>query len=319
MVPEVKQDHHPKFNDPSIWVKKTPEHYPYRFYMKDFSLGCELYAQCINKYPESEFASNHRISKSLGWARELEILKACGQHQNIVQLIQKDFIIDPLNTNLKYFVTKWIPQTLSDFVDGFFSQRTEKQLELASDILQGIEHLHRKEIIHANINPKCILTPIASPAQICAFKTSWLPKETPIGSVNMKEISYLAPEIVKGDVYDNKVDLWGFAATMLSKSTTALSPINIDRIRRHVNKKGNEYELASLASDAISPNLSKILRKCVEETPADRLSASDCLLKLSRKRKHENVDDLTVDDVIKTIKEIRELKSKEKLLACSDI
>ena len=262
------------------WIH-IPKHYPVRYI--NYEHKCYLQHSLVKS---SNAKSIIEKIKDIGLLKEIRILRSIGNHPNVVQYISCTAKMK-YSPSITFLMTGYVEKTLDHYRDGIFSGDQEKQYELAKAILSGLAFLHQKNIIHSNINPKSILIPNTGPAKICCFKTAWMHNEIPKGSANMKAVSFLAPEILEGHIYKNSVDLWGFAATMMCKSTISMSPISVQRIRYHTDKHENENRFMTLSHDITSDILSEIFRSCFREAMY-RLTAKQCLNLLNKKRKQKN-------------------------------
>ena len=79
------------------------------------------------------------------------------------------------------------------------------------DICLGIKEIHQKNLIHRDLKPENIFIDKYKMIKIGDFGISKLLDnndryaKTTVGTNN-----YMAPEVIKGDKYDNKVDIWAF-------------------------------------------------------------------------------------------------------------
>ena len=102
---------------------------------------------------------------------------------------------------------------------GKFIQKKKKKKEnikenilcsITLGICLGLEELHRKDIIHRYIKPANIIVSDNYKIKIVDFGVS---RKTSKNSIMTKYIGrsyYIAPELINGENYNNKVDIWAF-------------------------------------------------------------------------------------------------------------
>lgn len=111
----------------------------------------------------------------------------------------------------------YMPYTLEDLIPGKIDTR-----KTLSEILHGLEYIHKEGIIHRDIKPSAILLPSPDgPACISDFGTAWHPTLSPPSEPPSAKIldvgtgPYRAPEVLFGDgAYGTGVDMWALGVML---------------------------------------------------------------------------------------------------------
>lgn len=149
------------------------------------------------------------------WAgniREMDILKRCGNHPNIVKLnrvvISKehDEEHNKLALHLEYYKTN-----LQDYIGTFREGRVDISIirTVIVQILLGLEYLHANKIIHRDLKPDNILiNPDTLEIALCDFGMSEMLMKYRKCDTKVTAPFYRAPEVFKEQKYSAEVDLW---------------------------------------------------------------------------------------------------------------
>ena len=160
--------------------------------------------------------------------------------------------------------------------------------------------MHKNNIVHRDIKPENILI---------ANKKSLEIKLTDFGFAtyhNQKDLKdvlgspmYMAPEIVKRQKYDNKVDCWsiGVVTFVLLTGSTPFDGKTKDEIYRSIKDQKPNFNCDELF--VVSDNAKDFMRKMFgAKKPEDRLSAADAL-------QHDWLSDLNSDNQSVCLKNVR--------------
>lgn len=191
--------------------------------------------------------------------REIAVQKKL-VHKNIIRLFGHIEDIDSLylvleyaeKGNLFHYIRrkKKLPEDESWF---FFIQ-----------VCTGVHYLHENSITHRDLKPENILLDNKYTVKICDF--GWCAEGTNERSTYCGTLDYMAPEILRGYNYSNKVDIWALGV-LLYEMTHGFPPFNAksdsekSRLIRLGNFKFNE-DLSTECKDLI-----KII---LQDTPETR-------------------------------------------------
>ena len=179
---------------------------------------------------------------------------------------------------------------------------TKKQIILAG-IAKGMKYLHDRNIIHRDLKPKNILLnkyfhPLISDYGLSGHLSS----QSIIGGT----LAYAAPEILKHESFDNKVDVYSFGILMyevLTDSDSYPKMNNYEFLRKVVHEnlrpKFNERQ-------QINGSLQQLMKDCWSDDPNLRPTFDEIFNKLSKSDKYllNDVDNVEFQLYIKEITEI---------------
>lgn len=143
------------------------------------------------------------------------------------------------------------------------------------EILQGVNYLHTKNIVHWDLKPENILFNSQGVLKLVDFGTS-----KSVTKSQMKNIYgtayYIAPEILYGS-YDIKCDIWscGVILYIFFVGKPPFNGGNEDEILNSVRK--GKYNLNLSQFKNISENAINLLQNMLEKNPLDWYSAQDCI------------------------------------------
>ena len=176
---------------------------------------------------------------------------------------------------------------------------------IAICIVNGMEHLHSKGIMHRDLKPGNVLLDSRKLPRICDFGLSRIDNKKLLTKKVGTPI-YMAPELIKGKSYNRKVDVYAFGV-MLYEMTERT---------RAFQEYGTKMELISAIADRnarptftskTSPQMRKLIERCWDKAPTKRPEFSEIYQELSNgKIKFKDCDFSKVKKVIKQINENKE-------------
>lgn len=159
---------------------------------------------------------SHEDSRNI-WAgnlREMDILKRCGEHPNILKLnsisMKEDSEYNKLLLHMKFY-----PNNLDAFV------KSKKRIEISlvrniiCKILLGLEYLHANKVIHRDLKPDNILIdPETMDIAICDFGMSAVLMKYAKYDCKVTSPLYRAPEVYRENKYSSEIDIWAVGMIM---------------------------------------------------------------------------------------------------------
>jgi serine/threonine protein kinase len=232
----------------------------------------------------SKKAANKSEEALEGIWNEIFILRTA-KHKNIVEL--HEVYEDDLNY---YIVLENISGgELFDRIIALSTYSEKDASNVIRQILEGLEHLHSRNIAHRDIKPENLL--LSSPSadadiKITDFGLSEIQQQLPPGEEMkmMKAVgtpSYLAPEVLvflsTGQPYGKQVDMWGVGC-ILYILLCGFPPFYGDDDDEMYDKiEVGDYSFPSPEWDCISPAAISLIKNLLNLDPSKRYTASEAL------------------------------------------
>ena len=269
-----------------IPLEKNPEIEKYPISIEDFQFNytkdiigkggfCSVY-KVLYKYTNKYYALKI-IDKNLvgteeqikNLSNELKIMTQLN-HPNLLKIIsyfednENIYIILPLASNGQWYniIHKNKKQTKEEIIKKYLYQTIE-----------AIEYLHKNNIIHRDIKPENILIDDNDNAILSDFGIANFVKEGEKRETYCGTDEYLAPEIIRGEGYNEKVDIWAFGILIYECISGKTPFTKIDFIKKNDNKNDNFIKIKfDCYFDVYSQNL---IGKILRINPNHRLSIQE--------------------------------------------
>ncbi|RHW73646.1 serine/threonine protein kinase [Trypanosoma brucei equiperdum] len=168
--------------------------------------------------------------------------------------------------------------SLYDLIQKFGSIKESRARRYLRDVLQGLEYLHRKNIVHRDIKPQnvllletglCKLTDFGTSQNLQKIANSCAPEGTP---------PYTAPEAARGKA-EKASDIWSFGIMMLYVLSGSLPWPNMNQMTSHAffYKVGHVESFMPCVDDKISHDAKQIVKRCCQRDPKERATARELL------------------------------------------
>ncbi|XP_028831013.1 5'-AMP-activated protein kinase catalytic subunit alpha-2-like [Denticeps clupeoides] len=178
----------------------------------------------------------------------------------------------------------------------------EQILDWIVEICMALKHLHDNSVVHKDLRPQNVF--FTEFGSVCLGEVQEIKDRAGPDSGADGDVSNIPPELLSGDVYHDKSDIWllgclTYLLCMLKWPFTAESTIKL--IPKILNA---EYPALP---DSLSPDLGDIIREALQVKPEDRPSAKDILCKPGVIRILAEKSVATVEDLQSSVIKLRAL------------
>lgn len=210
---------------------------------------------------ESDDAYRHALDERL-------VLQLAGQHPYILKL-RYAF----QNSKRLFLITEYCAGgDLFDCMDKRAMPLDEKVAKIvAAQVLLALQHIHSFGVVYRDLKLENILLDVNGHVRIADFGLSKVLKSTD-GRLKRTDTfcgtrEYVAPEMIRGDMYDTSLDIWAFGILlyeMLSGRTPFYSPQH-NQIYKRIEKAPIFYP------HYLSPEVRSLIEKLLKRDPIQRL------------------------------------------------
>jgi serine/threonine protein kinase len=176
---------------------------------------------------------------------------------------------------LRELIERLTADALDDGQPALARPSENELLDWAAQLLLALAHAHRHRLIHRDVKASNVCITPDGRLKLIDFGAA---KALAAGDDALAQTCigtpyYLAPEVISGQGYDAKADVWA-AGVVLYQAATLRVPFAADNLPALALKilAGNYPPL-----DGASPRLHALIRRCLEPDPAMRPSAEELL------------------------------------------
>ena len=195
-------------------------------------------------------------------------------HPNIVKVLDVGF-----GERLQYIVMEYIDGiTLKEYLDQRKDIRWKEAVHFTVQILRALQHAHDKGIVHRDIKPQNIMLLSDGTIKVTDFGIARLTrnemKATVEGNKAIGSVHYISPEQARGEITDEKTDLYS-VGIMLYETLTGRLPFEADNaVSVAIMQMQSEATAPHLINEEIPEGLEQITLKAMQKDTAKRYQSA---------------------------------------------
>lgn len=241
-------------------------------------------------------------------------------HPNIVKVYDVSF-----NEDIQYIVMEHIDGiTLKEYIEQQKTLRWKEAVHFAVQILRALQHAHDKGIVHRDIKPQNIMLLSDGTIKVADFGIARFARasqqtvtDKAIGSVH-----YISPEQAKGDVTDEKSDIYS-VGVMLYEMTTGRLPFDAESpVSVAIKQIQSQPKLPHEINPNIPEGLEDIIIRAMQKDPSKRYQSAAEMLRdidefkrdpsISFEYKYTEPEEKTINESFtKTAKKTKKIKDEQ--------
>ncbi len=170
--------------------------------------------------------------------------------------------------------------TLKELIQARGRLSSEKTVFYGEQVARALNHAHHHHIIHRDIKPQNIMITKDDVVKVMDFGIARMTtsQTMTIAKEAMGSVHYTSPEQAKGQLTDEKSDIYSLGIVLYEMVTGTLpfdgdTPVTVGL--KHI--QGNFIAPSHFAPD-IKPGLEQLIIKCMKLNPSDRYNNTDELL-----------------------------------------
>lgn len=209
-------------------------------------------------------------------------------HPNIVKVYDVSF-----GDRIQYIVEEYIDGiTLKDYLDQQKEIKWKEAIHFTVQILRALQHAHEKGIVHRDIKPQNIMLLQDGTIKVTDFGIARFSRsetrtmtDKAIGSVH-----YIAPEQARGDLTDEKADIYS-VGVMLYEMLTGRLPFEADSaVSVAIMQLQADPKPPKEINPSIPDGLEEITLKAMQKNPVQRYqSAAEMLRDIEAFRRNPSI------------------------------
>jgi len=239
----------------------------------------------INLHDDS---SDQHQKKDVALDKEAQILQRL-QHPNIV-----GYLGVAMQNSYMYIYQEWVPGgSVASIIRAFGGALSPNvAAAYARHVATGLEYLHTNGIIHRDLKSANVLVTELGVAKLSDFGTSLIMLGIPSGRSTRDQMNggartfvgtplFMAPEILRGESYGRKADVWSFGG-FLYEMLTGSPPYkdifrSLPELIAHAVSPTTQRLKPDLSNNLINNTNQTLLSQCFSFEPKDRPTAKQLL------------------------------------------
>ncbi len=239
------------------------------------------------KILKDEFLNNEEFTRRFrNESKAIAILN----HPNIVKVLDVGF-----GERLQYIVMEYIDGiTLKEYLDQRRDIRWKEAVHFAIQILRALQHAHDKGIVHRDIKPQNIMLLSDGTIKVTDFGIARLSRNelraTVEGEKAIGSVHYISPEQARGEITDEKADLYSVGVVLYEMLTGRL-PFEADNaVSVAIMQMQSEPTQPHLINEEIPEGLEQITMKAMQKDTAKRYqSAAEMLSDIDEFKRNPSI------------------------------
>lgn len=242
----------------------------------------------VKKLSVKNFKYRENISRFIN---EINIISSL-RHPNIVLYMGAS-----IDNDNYYMITEYLPYgSLFDYVrkeKRKFSER--EQINIAYEMAIALYYLHSRSIVHCDLKSGNILIDDNWKIKIGDFGLSQFLKENKFNRGKIGTPHWMAPEILKGGVYEYSSDVYSFGMILweLLKQEIPYYGLNAYQIYNLVVQDKRIVDIPIEGNEI----LIELIKKCLEYEPANRPTFKEIVAILDKPKNYNKNIDTNFEDL----------------------
>lgn len=195
-------------------------------------------------------------------------------HPNIVKVSDVGF-----GERLQYIVMEYIDGiTLKEYLDQRKDIRWKEAVHFTVQILRALQHAHDKGIVHRDIKPQNIMLLSDGTIKVTDFGIARLTrsdlKATVEGNKAIGSVHYISPEQARGEITDEKTDLYSVGIMLYEMLTGCLPFVADNAVSVAIMQMQSEAKAPHLINGEIPEGLEQITLKAMQKNTCKRYQSA---------------------------------------------
>lgn len=205
---------------------------------------------------------------------EIKIMEAVKSAPNIVKI--EDFHLRPKRIGCTLYLRMELLQSLNDCLEESGELPVQEIVKMGIDLASALDVCEQSGIIHRDIKPDNIFRNHFGDYKLGDFGVARQSAQTSVTLLQKGTDMYMAPELYRGEKYDNRVDIYSLGITLyrlLNHGRFPFMPPITERIRPGDMEKAMEQRLCGTPvppPQNADRQLSEIILKMCAFSPEDR-------------------------------------------------
>lgn len=209
-------------------------------------------------------------------------------HPNIVKVYDVSY-----GDKLQYIVMEYVEGiTLKEYIEQQGVISWKETVHFTTQILRALQHAHDKGIVHRDIKPQNIMLLENGTIKVTDFGIARFSRsetrtmtDTAIGSVH-----YISPEQARGDITDDKSDIYSVGVVMYEMLTGQLPFQSDNSVSVAIMQLQTDPVKPREINSSIPEGLEQITMRAMQKNPKDRYqSAAEMILDLDEFKRNPSI------------------------------